>query len=130
MNINKQARQQARKLFQSCRVNGLLDANRVRLAVRRLLAAGYRESPAVLSVFLRLVRLDAAQHTAQIESATEPSADLRAEIEALLSRRYGPGLTTSFIHAPSLIGGIRIRVGSDLFDGSLAGRLEELEKRF
>jgi F-type H+-transporting ATPase subunit delta len=36
----------------------------------------------------------------------------------------------SFIHSPALIGGMRIKVGSDVYDGSVQARLSALEERF
>ena len=50
MKISKQAQRDARQLFRSCRVNGLLDENRVRQAVSRLLA---QKSRAAMSRFCR-----------------------------------------------------------------------------
>ena len=44
-----------------------------------------------------------------------------------LTRRYGPGLNLSYFVNPGLIGGIKIRAGSDIYDGSVAGRLAALE---
>jgi F-type H+-transporting ATPase subunit delta len=75
-----------------------------------------------------LVKLDLARHTATIESATPLPADFQAAIEAGLARRYGRGLATAFAHRPALIGGMRIQVGSDVYDGSVQGRLTALEK--
>ena len=57
-------------------------------------------------------------------------ADLQAAIEAGLTRRYGPGLTTAFADRPALIGGMRIQVGSDVYDGSVRAGLAALEKEF
>jgi F-type H+-transporting ATPase subunit delta len=51
-------------------------------------------------------------------------------IEAGLAHRYGPGLTTAFANRPALLGGMRIQVGSDVYDGSVLARLAALEKRF
>ena len=130
MTINKQAKREATQLFRFCRLNGVLDERRVREVVRRVVAAGYRESPAILAHFLRLVRLEVAQHTATIESAVALSADLGTVMEASLTRLYGPGLIMKFIEQPALIGGMRIRVGSDLYDGSVLGRLAALEASF
>ena len=56
--------------------------------------------------------------------------DLRAAIEEGLSKQYGPGLTATFAHRDSLIGGVRIQVGSDVYDGSILGRLRALEQSF
>src|SRR5688572_3284068 len=113
MTINRQAKREAAELFRFCKRNGSLDENRVRKAARRLIAAGYRESPAILAHFVRLVRLDLERHTAKIESATPLPDDLRAATRESLARLYGQGLSTAFIDNPSLIGGMRIQVGSD-----------------
>ncbi len=78
MKITKQAKREAKQLFRLCLVNGLLDENRVRRVVQRVLATGDRHGPAILAHFLRLVKLDRAQHTATIESATPLPADLQA----------------------------------------------------
>ena len=128
MKINKRAKREAKQLFRSCLVNGVLDESRVRRVVELVVAAGRRDCPAILSHFGRLVKLDLARHTATIESATPLPADLQAALEAGLTRRYGPGLTTAFAHRPALIGGMRIQVGCDVYDGSVQGRLAALEK--
>ncbi len=130
MKINKRAKREAKQLFRLCLVNSLLDENRVRQVVQRVVAAGHRDCPAVLSHFGRLVKLDLARHAATIESATPLPADLQAAIEAGLTRRYGPGLTSAFAHRPALIGGMRIQVGSDVYDGSVRAGLAALEKSF
>ena len=130
MKINKQAKREAKELFRLCLVNGLLDEQLVRQVVQRVAAARHRDSPAVLSHFGRLVRLDIARHTATIESAAPLPADLQAAVEAGLARRYGPGLTTAFAHRAALIGGMRIQVGSDVYDGSVRAGLAALENSF
>lgn len=130
MKINKRAQREAKQLFRLCLVNGLLDENHVRQVVQRVVAADHRDCRAILSQFGRLVKLELARHTATIESATLVPPDLRAAIEAGLTRRYGPGLTTTFIERPALIGGMRIQVGSDVYDGTVQSELAALEKRF
>lgn len=130
MKINKQARREAKQLFRYCLVNGLLDENRVRTVVQHVVAAGHHNPLAVLSHFRRLVKLDLARHTATVESATPLPPDLQAIIEAGLTRRYGPGLTAAFAHRPALIGGMRIQVGSDVYDGSVRAGLAALEESF
>jgi F-type H+-transporting ATPase subunit delta len=129
MKINRRAKRDAKQLFRLCLVNGLLDENRVRQVVQRV-AAGHADGSAILSHLGRLVRLDVARHTATIESVTPLPADLQAAIEASLTRRYGPGLTTAFALRPALIGGMRIQVGSDVYDGSVRAGLAALEKSF
>jgi F-type H+-transporting ATPase subunit delta len=130
MKIGKRAKREAKQLFRFCLVDGRLDENRVRRVVQHLLAAGRRNCLAILAHFERLLKLDLARHTATIESATPLPADLQAAIEAGLTRRYGRGLATAFAHRPALIGGVRIQVGSDVYDGSVRAGLAALEKRF
>jgi len=130
MKINKQAKREAKQLFRYCLVNGLLDENRVRNVVQHVVGASHRNCLAILAHFRRLVKLDLARHMANVESAAPLPPDLQAGIEAGLKRRYGPGLSTAFAHRPALIGGMRIQVGSDVYDGSVRGGLEALEKSF
>jgi F-type H+-transporting ATPase subunit delta len=43
---------------------------------------------------------------------------------------YGPAIQTEFSLNPALIGGMRIKVGSDVYDGSVQSQLATLEKSF
>jgi F-type H+-transporting ATPase subunit delta len=130
MKVTKQARRIAKQLFRLCLVNGLLDENRARQVVRQVVAAKPRGYLATLSHFRRLVELDCARHTATVESALALPADFQAGVQTGLARAYGPGLTTSFAANPALIGGMRVRVGSDVYDGSVQARLAALEQSF
>ena len=128
MKVTKQARREGKQLFRLCLVNGLLDENRARQVVRQFVAAKPRGYLATLSHFRRLVELDSARHTAKVESALTLPADFQASVQTGLANVYGPGLTTSFAENPALIGGMRIRVGSDVYDGSVQARLAALEQ--
>ena len=130
MKTTKQARREATQLFRLCLVNGLLDEDRVRQVVQRIIEGKRRGYFALLSYFQRLVKLDRAQHTAEVESAVPLPADLRASVQAGLQSMYGPGINILFAHRPALIGGMRIQVGSDVYDGSVRSELAALEKAF
>jgi F-type H+-transporting ATPase subunit delta len=130
MKITKKAKREAKRLYRFCLLNGLLDENRARQVVRGVVATDERDCLPVLTHFLRLVTLDCAQHTAIIESATPLPADLQAIVETELANRYGLGLTMAFAQRPELIGGMRIQVGCDVYDGSVRAGLEALEKSF
>jgi F-type H+-transporting ATPase subunit delta len=130
MKTNKRARREAKQLFRLCMMNGLLDENRVRRTVQHVVAAARHDCPAILSHFERLLKLDLARRTATIESATPLPSDLRATVEAGLARVYGPGLTTAFAYRPALIGGLRVQVGCDVYDGSVLARLATLKTSF
>jgi len=130
MKTSRQTKREAERLFRLCLINGLLDESRTRQVVERIIEAKRRGGLALLSYFRRLVKLESARHAAEVESATPLPADLRTRIQAGLARTYGPGISASFIHNPGLIGGMRIKVGSDVYDGSVRARLAALEKNF
>lgn len=130
MKISKQAQRDARQLFRTCVVNGLLDENRMRQAVTLLSTQKPRGYVEILARLHRLVKLDKEQHAARVESAVPLSAQEQADIKSRLASIHGAGLEIAFAQEPSLIGGLRIRVGSDLYDGSVKTRLEKLEQSF
>ena len=130
MKVTKQERREAKELFRSCLVNGVLDENRVRTAVQKTIQLKPRGYVAILSHFQRLVKLELDRRSAKVESATPLAADLQASIQASLARLYGAGLNISFAQNPALIGGLRIKVGSDVYDGSIQARLAALEQSF
>ncbi len=51
----------------------------------------------------------------------------QSELKASLSKKYGRPLTLDFSVSPELLGGIRVKVGSDVWDGSVKARLEALK---
>ena len=130
MKISKQERRDAKELFRSCRVNGVLDEGRVREVVGKVIAAKPRGYLPILSQFARLVKLDLDRRTAFVESAVPLGDAQQASVKANLTQRYGPGLIFSFSQNPALLGGLRVQVGSDVFDGSVKARLAELEESF
>ncbi len=127
MKITKQARRDAKQLFRSCVVNGLLDENRARQVVAQVIAQKPRGYVTILSHFQRLVKLDIERRTAVVESAAPVSPELQASVTSELGKLYGGGLNISFAQNLGLIGGLRIKVGSDVYDGSVKARLAELE---
>ncbi len=130
MKISKRARLEAKQLFRSCCVGGQLEEGRVRQAVQKVLAAKPRDYLALLSHFHRLVKLDLDRRTAHVESPVPLPGDLQNRVTERLDRLYGAGLNLSFAQNPDLIGGLRVKVGSDVYDGSVKARLERLSERF
>ncbi len=130
MKISKQSRRDGKSLLNACRSGGLLDENRVRAALAAVVQRKPRGYLGTLTHFHRLVRLDIARRTALIESAEALTPAFQSDVAANLTKKYGPGLTVSFTVNPSLIGGLRIKVGSDVLDGSVSARLQALAETF
>ena len=126
----KKIRREARQLLRLCSSNGSLDEDRVRRVVNSILESRQRGRLALANEFEREVRLDQLKHTADVKSATPLSPELEASVRNNLVQRYGPALETTFKQDPELIGGMRIRVGDDVYDGSIQARLAALAERF
>ena len=130
MKTSTQMRRQAKQLYRLCLVDGRLDGGRVRQVVRSVIQSKPRGYLTLLARLQRLLRLDFARHTANVESAMPLTSDVRASVEAGLKNLYGPGVNAVFAQNRDLIGGIRIKVDSDVYDGSVRAGLASLERRF
>ena len=130
MRISKQARRDAKRLFRACLANGLLAEAKVREAVQKVIAVKPRGYLGILTHFQRLVKLELDRRSARVESAVPLGADLQAGVQTNLGRLYGPGLAFDFRQNAALIGGVRIKVGSDVYDGSIQARLDALAESF
>jgi len=130
MKVTKQARVEARRLFRECAVNGKLDEARVREVVRLVADGKPRGYLGILIQFQKLVKLEDARRTATIESAAALPADYQSKVQADLVKVYGDGLIFQYKQNPALLGGLRIKVGGDVYDGSVEGRLAALVESF
>ena len=83
----------------------------------------------IISSFQRVVARGPAREVARITSAAELTPAERSAIEERLRRRFGAGLDYEYAVDPSLLGGVRIRVGDTVIDGTVAGRLATLRER-
>jgi F-type H+-transporting ATPase subunit delta len=129
MKTSRKARRIARELFRLCQIDGRVDAGRAQMVAGRIAESGRRGTFDVLSDFLRRVRLDRDAHRALVESATALPDDVRASVQADLANRYGKGIETTFVVNPALVGGMRVKVGSDVYDASVRAKLAALEAR-
>ena len=129
MRASRRDARAAKRLYRICLVDGLLDEARTRKAVRQIVAARQRGGLGMLAHFQRLVRMDRDRHTARVESAVTLPDDLRAGVVTDVARMFGSGIETSFSENAALIGGMRLTVGSDVYDGSVRARLAAIEAR-
>lgn len=130
MKSAKEIKREAKYLFRLCFVNGSLDVMRVHSVLKGLLQSKRRGSLPIAGQFQRLVSLEQRRHWAKVESATPLTPELQADIQAKLVESYGSAITTSFTSDLTLIGGLRIQVGSDVYDGSIKSGLTTLENSF
>jgi F-type H+-transporting ATPase subunit delta len=129
MKISRESRKMAREMFRlSCEDGRLVGARAVAIASR---VAELRPRGAVgtLKEFAKRVRLELARRHATVESATPLSPEQTSQINKQLAVRFGSDLSAEFHVTPELIGGLRVQVGSDVWDGSVAARLTALKKQ-
>lgn len=127
MKINREARQTAKKLFKFALVNGHLDESRVRETVDALCTQKPRNYLAIVTRLLKLIEIEVQQNTVTVASAV-PLPDQGASAFAALESHYGPALQKNYAVDPTLIGGLRVQRGSDVWDDSIRGRLDQLQK--
>lgn len=130
MKVSKVAAATARRLFGLCQTAGRLDETKLRTVVARLIESKPRDYRAVLVALQRLTRLEADRRRVTVESAVALDDASRQRVVDGLAKAHGPNLTISYTVNPELIGGLRIRVGNDVLDGSVQGRLARLANAF
>lgn len=130
MKLSKQTRREAKQLFRNVLSNGVVDEARTRQTVKALIEQKPRGYLAILTHFQRLIKLELEKRSARVESPVQLSREVQQQIESSLGRKYGAGLKIDYQQNSSLLGGLRIRVGSDVYDGSVQARLTELEESF
>jgi len=129
MKINKEIRQLSREMLRASFTDGQLDAGRTRSLVDSLIEKKPRNYIDVLKNYRRLLRLELEKRRARVETASELDSTTSSEVVANLKKKYGSDLTAEFIVNPELLGGMRVRVGSDVWDGTVRNRLEQLARQ-
>lgn len=129
MKINKETRQLSKALLRASVTDGQLDSGKVASLVKSLIEKKPRHYLQILEAYQRLLRLEVEKRTATIETATELPPEAGAQIVANLKRKYGGDLAANFVVNKDLLGGMRIRVGSDVWDSSVRNRLHRLQQQ-
>ncbi len=128
MKISREARRTARGLLQLSLVNGHVDAARVSEISSTLVEKKPRSYVQILKELTRLVRLELEKRQAIVESAIDLDSAEKAKLESIIKQKFGADISTEFRVTPALIGGVRIKLGSDVWDGSISARLAALQK--
>jgi F-type H+-transporting ATPase subunit delta len=129
MKISKEIRQLSRQMLRASFTDGQLDRGKIASLVQSLIAKKPRRFLDILQNYKRLLRLEAEKRHAIIESASNLSSQNSSKILAKLKQKYGDDLTADFSVDPTLLGGMRVRVGSDVWDGTVRNRLQQLQQQ-
>jgi F-type H+-transporting ATPase subunit delta len=130
MKIPREAATTARRAFRMCMEGDRLNDEKLRKAVGIIGREKPRNYKAILHALLRLTRLETARREVVVESSTPLDSNTTTRVTTGLQQKYGNDLTFDFKVNPELIGGMRVRVGNDVWDGSVRARLERLSNSF
>ena len=122
----KQTQQLARQFFNLSLVDGVLSADRVAGVLAYIEKHRPPQTVAVLRAYRRLVAAEVARGQAVIEHAGAAAESVQAAIVAAMSRRYGRPISGVTRRNDALIAGLRVRVGDDVYESSVAGQLSAL----
>ncbi len=85
--------------------------------------------PAIIDHFIQLVNDAKGIAEATVYSVRELTDKERSELEFSFAKRFNrSAINLHNIVDPKMIGGIKIRVGNTIYDGSISGKLRRLER--
>jgi F-type H+-transporting ATPase subunit delta len=122
----KIALQFARELFSLSIVDGSVSADRVAGVLEYVEKHGTPNPVMVLKAYQRLVATEVAKGRALVEHAGAVDDAMLAAIAAAMTRKYGRAVTATAKPNAELIAGLRVHVGDDIYESSVAGQLAAL----
>jgi F-type H+-transporting ATPase subunit delta len=81
---------------------------------------------AVLQAYHKLIATEIAKGEARVEHAGPVAQTALSAIAAALGKRYGRAIVATTTPNPKLLAGLRVRVGDDVYESSVAGQLAAL----
>ena len=126
MKVSKVAQSTARRIFRLCSQGGQMNEAHLRIAITKLTTEKPRDYRGMLQALRRLISAELAKKEVTVESATVLDKSTIGALQTSLRQKYGQDLNFDFKTNPELLGGLRVRVGNDLFDGSVKARLQRL----
>jgi F-type H+-transporting ATPase subunit delta len=122
----RKAQQFARQLFKLSVVDGVVSVERV----SGVLAYVEKHRPAnpvmVLKAYARLIAAELAKSEAVVEHAGAITAATVAAVATAMTKKYGRPVTATARPNPALLAGLRVHVGDDVYESSIAGQLAAL----
>jgi F-type H+-transporting ATPase subunit delta len=126
MAADKQTKLLAKQLFKLSVVNGVVSPEQVAGVLGWVEKHSPRRPVALLKAYHHRIALELAKSRAEVEHAGPVSDATLKQIEAAMTKRYSRTVTASAKPNPSLLAGLRVRVGSDVYESSVAGQLAKL----
>jgi F-type H+-transporting ATPase subunit delta len=116
----------ARQLFSMSIVDGAVSADRVAGVLEYVEKHEVANPVMVLKAYQRLIATELAKGVALVEHAGAVNDAMLAAIAAAMSRKYGRAVTATAKPNAELIAGLRVHVGDDIYESSVAAQLAVL----
>lgn len=126
MKVSKASNEFANRVFRLCSEGGALNEEKLSKSISFLSEKRPSDYRGILFALKRLIRLDLDKRTVNVESAKDLSADESSRIKESLNKKHGDNLVFNFLTNPELIGGLRVRIGSQVYDGSVLSKINRL----
>lgn len=130
MKVTKDAAAAARRLFRLCKQDGKLDEAKLSKVIKAVAERKPRNFRGILVTLKRLLEIDLAAKHVTVDSAAELDNATQTSIVSKLTAKYGSDLTFEYRINSALLGGIRIRKGDDVWDGTVKARLDAIANAF
>ena len=130
MKISREAATTARRAFRMCVEGDRVVDDKLRRVFKKVAEDKPRGWQAILHELKRLTRLEMERRQVLVESAEALDEASQQRVKGSLAKQYGDDLSFEFKVSPGLLGGMRVRVGNDVWDGSVKTRLDRLANSF
>ncbi len=126
MRADKKTKLLAKQLFKLSLVNGQVSAEQVAGVLGYIEKIEPRHTLSLLKLYHRAIQTEVAKSRAVVEHAGAVSDATLRSIEAAMTKKYARPVTASAQPNPKLLAGLRVRVGSDVYESTVAGQLATL----
>ncbi len=126
MAVDKKTKQLAKQLFKLSLVNGQVSAEQVAGVLGYIEKSAPRHPLALLKLYHRAIATEFAKSRAIVEHAGPINEATLKLIESAMTKKYARPVTASAQPNPKLFAGLRVRVGSDLYESTVSGQLANL----
>ena len=126
MAADKQTKLLAKQLFKLSVVNGALSPEQVTGVLGWVEKTSPRRPVALLKAYHHRIAIELAKSRAEVEHAGPIGDSVLKSIEAAMTKKYQRPITAAAHLNSELFAGLRIRVGSDVYESSVASQLAHL----
>lgn len=97
--------------------------------VEQALAGSFRSFSAAVAEYSKVAASVRGESVALVHSARELTSAERDRLASVLSTQYGRPVHLNVEVEPTLIGGVRVEIGDDVIDGTVAARLDDARRK-